>query len=125
MKKKDLLKLISNPPPRKEIEVIEWKAKFYASPLTPQDELDMATILDGIEMLPAQRMTYEGAAQIIIKLQNEDGTPAFDRGNLNDLMQNVPSKIISKIMRKISLIPGHYAAEVGEAKKGLKPIQSE
>lgn len=122
MNRQSILKQIQQRPPRKALAIPEFtdgeeRAIFFASAITPNDELQVESILDGVEMTPAQRNTYHGVALIIHKLEFEDGCSVFERGDLNLMVQNVPSQVITRIYRKISLLPGHYGAEVVKAKK--------
>lgn len=122
MDRQSILKQLQQRPPRKALVIPEFtqgeeKAIFFASAITPNDELEVESILSGIEMTPGQRNTYHGVALLIHKLEFEDGSPVFERGDLNLMVQNVPSQLITRIYRKISLLPGHYGEEVQKAKK--------
>lgn len=121
MDRKSVLSQLKANQPRRTLVIPELSGgedtPFYSTPITPNDELKVEEILDGVEMLKSQYNTYRGVAMLIQKLEFEDGSPVFSRGDLNLMISNMESKLISAIYVKIMMLPGHYAEEVEKAKK--------
>lgn len=92
---------------RRRIEIPEWGVTVYAKPYTLADRRRLKSAM--------ARSDEEGfAALVIAKCENEDGTPAFDRPDVTELVNIGEADVLERVVGQIC---ASYPATIEDAEK--------
>jgi hypothetical protein len=116
MKREDFLKALEKPIKRGVIYVPELGegAKFYATPLTPRDEIEVDKLISEMDLEPHEIDVYKGLAHLIVKAEDEDGEKLLSSAHFPILLDK-GSAFIGRIVTEMS--EGSFVDQVEDEKK--------
>lgn len=119
------LESIRKPSIRTSIVIPEFGGiKAFFTPMTPGDEIEMKSMLEGMDIPKNGEAVYQGIAILAQKLEDEDGNKLIQAGDFPDLLR-IKSSVVGRIVNEINLAESNWNQMVEDEKKPSAETESE